>query len=348
MKAPRKQGLQTMQFSRPVAIVSTASCVGPLEGEGPLRGSFDVVYPDMLNGAGSWEKAELSMIKDALHTALGKGKHSPQSIDYLLAGDLLNQCISANFAARDIGIPMLGLYGACSTMAESTGLGSALIDGGFAQYNLAAVSSHYASSERQYRFPTEYGGQKPPYCQYTVTGAGAVLLTHGQNIQGLAPRVTHFTVGKVVDLGIKDPFDMGSAMAPSAADTILRHFSDLELPPDHYDLVLTGDLAYVGHNILGELLHQAGLELGTRLSDCGLMIYDRDRQEVFAGGSGCGCSAAVLCGHIMEMFKQGNLKRILFAGTGALLSPTSYQQGESIPTVTHAVAIEMCEDRFIQ
>lgn len=347
MKATKKVGLQTVAFSRPVAIVSSATCVGPLEGEGPLRGSFDVVYPDMLNGAGSWEKAEVGMFKDAVQTALGKGKHSAQSVDFLLAGDLLNQCISANFAARDLGIPMLGLYGACSTMAESIGFGSALIDGGFAQYIVAAVSSHYASSERQYRFPTEYGGQKPPYCQYTVTGAGAMLLTNGQNIQGLAPRITHFTVGKIVDLGIKDPFDMGSAMAPSAADTILRHFSDLNLKPDHYDLVLTGDLAYVGNSILSELLHQSGLELGNRLGDCGLMIFDRDRQQVFAGGSGCGCSASVMCGHIMETFKQGKLKRILFAGTGALLSPTSYQQGETIPCITHAISIELCDDRLV-
>lgn len=346
MKATKKVGLQTVAFSRPVAIVSSASCVGPLEGEGPLRGSFDVVYPDMLNGAGSWEKAEIGMFKDAVQTALGKGKHSAQSVDFLLAGDLLNQCISANFAARDLGIPMLGLYGACSTMAESMGLGSSLIDGGFAQYTVAAVSSHYASSERQYRFPTEYGGQKPPYCQYTVTGAGAMLLSNGQNIQGLAPRITHFTVGKIVDLGIKDPFDMGSAMAPSAADTILRHFSDLSLKPDHYDLVLTGDLAHVGNSILSELLHQSGLELGNRLGDCGLMIFDRERQQVFAGGSGCGCSASVICGHIMETFKQGKLKRILFAGTGALLSPTSYQQGETIPCITHAVSIELCDDRM--
>lgn len=346
MKATKKIGLQTVAFSRPVAIVSSATCVGPLEGEGPLRGSFDVVYPDMLNGAGSWEKAETAMLKEAVQTALGKGKLSAQSIDFLLAGDLLNQCISANFAARDIGIPMLGLYGACSTMAESTGLGSALIDGGFAQYTVAAVSSHYASSERQYRFPTEYGGQKPPYCQYTVTGAGAVVLTNGQSVQGLAPRVTHFTIGKITDLGIKDPFDMGSAMAPAAADTILRHFSDLNIKPGHYDLVLTGDLSFVGKGILEELLHQSGLELGNTLNDCGLMIFDRDRQEVFAGGSGCGCSAAVLCGHILEMFRQGKLQRILFVGTGALLSPTSYQQGESIPCIAHAVAIEQCDDRL--
>lgn len=348
MKAKKKNGLQTVVFSRPVAVVSAATCVGPLEGEGPLRGSFDVVYPDMLHGSGSWEKAELAMIKESVYCALGKAKLSPSSIDFMLSGDLLNQCITANFAARDLGIPMLGLYGACSTMAQSAGLGASLIDGGFARYIVATVSSHYATSERQYRFPTEYGGQRPPYSQYTVTGAGALILTNGQYIQGKVPRLTHFTVGKVVDLGIKDPFDLGSAMAPSAADTILRHFSDLSIPPDHYDLVLTGDLAYVGHNILKELLHQSNLELGDRLGDCGLMIFDREKQEVFAGGSGCGCSAAVLCGHVMEMFKQGNLKRILLAGTGALLSPTTYQQGETIPCVTHAIAIELCDDRLVE
>ncbi|MBS3939102.1 MAG: stage V sporulation protein AD [Peptococcaceae bacterium] len=348
MRAKKKFGLQTVAFSRPVAIISSATCVGPLEGTGPLQGSFDVVYPDMLNGAKSWEAAETAMLKETVQMVLGKGAVSSSSVDILLAGDLLNQCTSANFAARDLGIPMLGLYGACSTMAESTGLGAALIDGGFATHTVAAVSSHNATSERQYRFPTEYGGQRPPYSQYTVTGAGALLLADGLHHQGLMPRVTHFTIGKVVDLGIKDPFDMGAAMAPAAADTILRHFSDLNLPAEHYDLVVTGDLAYVGYNILRELLHQSNLELGSRLNDCGLMIYDRNVQPVFAGGSGCGCSAAVFCGYLFELLRAGALQRLLLVGTGALLSPTTFQQGETIPCVAHAVAIEMCHDRMAE
>jgi len=313
-----------------------------------LRGSFDIVYPDMLNGEKSWEVTERTMLKDAVLCALGKGNLSRDNIDYLLAGDLLNQCISASFAARDLSLPFLGLYGACSTMAESAGLGAMLIDGGFAQYNVAAVSSHYATSERQYRFPTEYGGQRPPYSQYTVTGAGALLLGHGPSFQGLLPRLTHFTAGQVIDLGQKDPFDMGSAMAPAAADTILRHFSDLSLPPDHYDLVLTGDLALVGHSIVEELLYEGNLVLKDRLQDCGLLVFDRTQQNVFAGGSGCGCSAVVLCGHIMELFKQAKLNRLLFVGTGALLSPTTFQQGESIPCVAHAIALELCDDRFVE
>ncbi|MBS3872862.1 MAG: stage V sporulation protein AD [Firmicutes bacterium] len=346
MKARKKVGLQSMVFSRPVAILSSAACVGPLEGAGPLQGSFDVVYPDLLIGAKSWEAAETTMIKEAVEIALGKGSLSTQSVDYLLAGDLLNQCIAANFAARDLGIPMLGLYGACSTMAESAGLGAVLIDGGFAQYTVAAASSHNATSERQYRYPTEYGGQRPPYSQHTVTAAGALLLSNGLHCQSPMPRITHFTVGKVCDLGIKDPFDMGSAMAPAAADTLLRHFADLALAADHYDLVVTGDLAYVGHAILKELLHQSNLDLGSRLNDCGLMIYDRHEQPVFAGGSGCGSSAAVLCGYLLDMLSSYTIKRLLLVGTGALLSPVTYQQGETIPCVAHAVAIEMCHDHL--
>jgi len=348
MKAKSKSGLQTVAFSRPVAIMSSAACVGPMEGSGPLQGSFDVVYPDLQNGAKSFEAAETAMLKEAVQVALGKAMTPSSRVDCLLAGDLLNQCTSANFAARDLGIPLLGLYGACSTMAESVGLGSILIDGGFASHVVAAVSSHNATSERQYRFPTEYGGQRQPYSQYTVTGAGAMLLADGLHHQGVRPRVTHFTIGRVVDLGVKDPFDMGSAMAPAAADTLLRHFSDLSLNADHYDLVVTGDLAYVGHSILRELLHQSNLELGSRLNDCGLMIYDRNVQPVFAGGSGCGCSAAVLCGYLLELLHVGSLGRLLLVGTGALLSPTTYQQGESIPCIAHAVAIEMCHDRMAE
>ncbi|MBT9177010.1 MAG: Stage V sporulation protein AD [Firmicutes bacterium] len=331
MPARKKIGLQTVAFSRPVAVVGAACSVGPLEGEGPLRGSFDIVYPDMLNGEASWEKTERTMLRETVQCALGKAHLTCENMDFMLAGDLLNQCISANFAAKDLGILLLGLYGACSTMAESTGLGAMLVDGGFGMYTVAAVSSHYGTSERQYRFPTEYGGQRPPYSQYTVTGAGALLLGFGAYFQGLLPRVAHFTVGKVIDLGRKDPFDMGSAMAPAAADTILRHFGDLSLSPDHYDLVLTGDLALVGHSLAEELLNRAGLSLKERLQDCGLLVFDRSRQKVFAGGSGCGCSAVVFCGHIMELFRLAKLKRVLLVGAGTLLSPTTFQQGESIP-----------------
>jgi stage V sporulation protein AD len=348
MPARKKVGLQTVAFSRPVAVVSSASAVGPLEGEGPLSGSFDIVYPDMLNGEASWEKTERTMMKEAVECALGKANLTCENMDYMLAGDLLNQCISANFAARDLGIPLLGLYGACSTMAESAGLAAMLIDGGYALHAVAAVSSHYGTSERQYRFPTEYGGQRPPYSQYTVTGAGALVLGHGQHFQGQLARITHFTAGKVTDLGRRDPFDMGSAMAPAAADTILRHFSDLSLAPDHYDLVLTGDLALVGHSLTEELLRQQGLVLKERMQDCGLLVFDRTRQPVFSGGSGCGCSAVVLCGHIMDMFKQAKLKRLLLVGTGALLSPTTFQQGDSIPCIAHAVAFELSDDRFLE
>jgi stage V sporulation protein AD len=272
---------------------------------------------------------------------LDKAKLSIDNVDYMLAGDLLNQIITSNFAARDLGLPFLGIYGACSSMAESLGLAAALVDGGFADYVVTTVASHYGASERQYRFPTEYGGQRPPYSQNTVTGSGAALVTSSPHQRGRSPRITHFTVGRIVDRGIKDPFDMGSAMAPAAADTLLRHFQDTGRTPEDYDLILTGDLATVGKKILIELMDLSGINLRENYDDCGCRIYDRAKQPVFSGGSGCACSAVVTYGSIMAELLAGALKRVLVVATGALLSPTSYQQQESIPCIAHAVAIEM-------
>lgn len=339
--ALKKLGAQTVQFASPPVLLQSSTVVGPLEGQGPLGETFDLVYPDQMNGQKSWEACERSMMKDAVRLLLDKAKVSVDRVDYFLAGDLLNQIITSNFVARDLGLPFLGLYGACSSMAESLGLASILVDGGYADYVLAAVSSHYGASERQYRFPTEYGGQRPPYAQNTVSGSGAALVTSALHQRGKAPRITHFTTGRVIDRGIKDPFDMGSAMAPAAADTLERHFQDTGRKPSDYDLILTGDLATVGKRILIELMDLAGINLRENYDDCGCRIYDRAKQAVFSGGSGCACSAVVTYGSIMQKLLSGELRRVLVTATGALLSPTTYQQGESIPCVAHAVAIEM-------
>lgn len=342
--ANKKVGAQTLRFVTPPAILQTATVVGPLEGQGPLGDTFDLVYPDQMNGQKSFEACERAMMKDAVRLVLDKAKLSIDRVDFMLAGDLLNQIISSNFAARDLGLPFLGLYGACTGMAESLGLAATLIDGGYANYTVAAVSSHYGASERQYRFPTEYGGQRPPYAQNTVSGSGAALVASHLLAHGRVPRVTHFTIGRIVDRGIKDPFDMGSAMAPAAADSLHRHFQDTGRGPQDYDLILTGDLATVGKRILIELMDLAGINLHENYDDCGCRIYNREKQPVFAGGSGCACSATVTYGSIIRQMLSGELQRVLVAATGALLSPTSYQQGESIPCISHAVAIEMMDE----
>ena len=335
----RRSGKQTLKLVNLPRIKSAATVVGPLEGEGPLGSTFDVVHPDQLSGHKSWEASERAMVKEAVNLALQKGRTTIEEADFMLAGDLLNQIISSNFAARDLAIPFLGLYGACSTFALSVGLASVLVDSGYASNTVAAVSSHYGTSERQYRFPTEYGGQRPPYSQYTVTGSGAALITTAANAQNM-PAVTHFTIGKVLDLGIKDPYDMGSAMAPAAADTLQRHLLDTGRSEADYDLILTGDLASVGKRILVELAELAGIDLTSNYDDCGCRIYDLEQQPVFSGGSGCACSAVVTLATVLPRLQSGELKRVLVMSTGALLSPLTYQQGESIPGVAHAIAIE--------
>ncbi|MDP2871341.1 MAG: stage V sporulation protein AD [Bacillota bacterium] len=332
----RRIGNQTVLFPTRPAIISAASVVGPKEGQGPLAQEFDVIKPDTHFGQATWEHAETTMMREAAATAAGKCGLELQSLDLMLAGDLLNQTLASSFAARQIYIPFIGLYGACSTMAESMALASVFVDGGYAQRVLATVSSHHDSAERQYRYPTEFGAQRVPTSQWTVTGAGAAIVAAG----GDGPAITAATIGKVVDFGIKDSNDMGSAMAPAAAQTIVQHFQDTGLPANHYDLIVTGDLAEVGNKILVKLLSEAGLNLGNRLDDCGLMIFDRQAQNVKAGGSGCGCSAVVFCGHLMRRLLAGEIERLLLVCTGALLSPTSYQQGDTIPGIAHAVAVE--------
>ena len=329
-------GKQTWQFnSRPV-LLAAAAVVGPKEGQGPLGQDFDAVIDDAYFGQDSWEKAERRFLEEAAQVAMTKANVTGDQLDVMFAGDLLNQIVTSNFAARTLAVPFLGLFGACSTSMESLALAALTVESGFAKQALAATASHNSTAERQFRYPTEYGGQKPPTAQCTVTGGGAAIVGR----QGTGPVITHATIGKVVDLGVKSPFEMGPAMAPAAADTIARHFQDTGRTPDDYDLIVTGDLARVGQPLAAELLEQEGLYLGDKFKDCGILIFDPDQPEVFSGGSGCACCAAVTYGHLLKRMEKGELDRILVCATGALLSPLSSQQGESIPCVAHAVAIE--------
>jgi stage V sporulation protein AD len=331
-----KKNGQTLVFSNPPAVLATAAVVGPKEGEGPLSGWFDVVKPDRLLGMKSWERAECKMVEEAVTLALGKAKVAHKDLDFYLGGDLLHQIITSSFAARSIDVPFFGLYGACATIAEALCLAAVLVDGGFATYVALASSSHHDTAERQFRFPTEFGVQRPVTAQYTVTAVGAAVV--GPPGKGKM-QITHATVGRVVDYGQKDPMDLGAAMAPAAADTILAHFQDTGRAPESYDLILTGDLASVGHPLCVELLRRAGLVLDGRFVDCGMMLYD-ETQETVAGGSGCGCSASVFAGYLARNLEQGKFRRILLVATGALHSTTSAQQGESIPCIAHAIVVE--------
>lgn len=318
-----------------VGIAGYASIAGKKEGEGPLRHYFDILMDDAEWGERTWEKTESKMQKSAVAHAVEKAGINLSDINYIFAGDLLNQCIGSSFGLRELEIPFLGVYGACSTMAETLGLAAMTVDGGFADCSAAVTSSHFCTAERQYRTPLEYGGQRTPTAQWTVTGAGALILSKS----GGAPYVTHFTAGKIVDLGITDANNMGAAMAPAAADTLLAHFKDTGKRPEDYDLILSGDLGEVGKSILIDMMIDEGYDIAENYNDCGCMIFDGKKQDTHAGGSGCGCGASTLCGYVMNRMKAGELNRVLFMATGALLSPTSTLQGESIPSVAHAVVI---------
>lgn len=333
----KRVGNQTVQIQSKPRIIATTSIVGPKEGMGPFKDYFDIILDDDTNGKDSYEKAESSMLYDAIAETIKKSGLDENSISYLLAGDLLNQLASANFAARDINIPFMGLYGACSTMSQSLSVGAMFMDGGFADYVIAATSSHFSAAERQFRFPLEYGSQRSETAQWTVTGAGAMLLGK----EGNFPYVSYVTTGKVKDYGIKDASNMGAAMAPAAVDTISAHLKDLNRDPSYYDLIATGDLGKVGRSITENLLKEYGFNLEKNYIDCGEEIFFNDEQKTNSGGSGCGCSAVVSCGYIYKNMLQGKLKRVLLISTGALLSTTSSLQGESIPGIAHAVSIEM-------
>lgn len=329
-------GKQSFTFADPPVITHWASVAGKKEAEGPLKDCFDITGSDPYWGQKTWEQGEKQMQLLALQKLAEKTAMKPEEFQLVFSGDLLNQCIGSSFTLRNTGIPHLGLYGACSTMAESLLTASMAVGGGFFDHAVAMTSSHFASSERQYRFPLGYGGQRTPTAQWTVTGAGAALLCK----QGKGPRITACTVGTVTDLGIKDAANMGAAMAPAALATIKAHFDDLSMSDADFDLIVTGDLGQIGQDALLSLSRKDGLTFGGKLTDCGLMIYERSEQDTHAGGSGCGCSAITLCGHLLDQLMNRKLKRILFCGTGALLSPTSTQQGLPIPGVCHAVCIE--------
>lgn len=330
-------GKQTVFFSSSPRILSSAAVVGPKEGRGPLGQQFDFVVPDALYNQSSYEQAEHAIFREACQRCLSKGHTPKEDVQAMLGGDLLNQIMAASLSARELSIPFLGLYGACSTMAESLVVGSMLVDGGYAAPVLCAAGSHFCTAERQYRFPLEYGNQRTPAAQWTVTGAGACLL--GQQGKGCV-RITHATIGRVVDLGVSDPNNMGAAMAPAAADTLIAHFKDTQRTPSDYTRVISGDLGFVGSRILQELMQKNDFPLpAEQYMDCGLNIFD-PRDDVHAGGSGCGCSASVLSALILPKLQSGEWKRVLFMATGALLSPTTNQQGETIPGVAHAVVLE--------
>ncbi len=328
-------GKQSVSLPNPPSIAAGACIVGKKEGEGPLRDSFDYISEDSYFGEKTWEKAESTMQKMAFQKALEKANLPQTVVEFIFAGDLLNQCIGSAFGMRDMGIPFFGLYGACSTMAESLALAALMIDGGFADCTAAVTSSHYCTAERQFRTPLEYGGQRTPTAQWTATAAGALILTS----DGPGPYVKHITCGQIVDQGIKDANNMGAAMAPAAYSTLSAHFNDLALKPSDYDLIVTGDLGAVGSSILLDFFKNDGIDLAPYYNDCGLMIYAREEQDVHAGASGCGCSASVLAGHLLNGMRAGRWKKLLFAATGALLSTVSTQQGESIPCICCAVSL---------
>lgn len=329
-------GKQSFSLNMPPVITAWSSIAGKKESEGPLASYFDVTSQDSYFGQKTWELGEREMQQTALRMLANKAGISSEEFGLVYSGDLLNQCIGSSFSLRNMHIPHLGLYGACSTMAESLLLGAMTVGGGFSDHVVCMTSSHFASSERQYRFPLNYGGQRPPTSQWTVTGSGAVLLSQ----KGTGPVITGCTIGNVTDLAIKDANNMGAAMAPAAYNTIYSHFKDFNINADHYDLIITGDLGQLGKDILMNLCSKGGISLGGKLTDCGTLVYDSIKQDVHSGGSGCGCSAITLCGYYLPKLQDKQLNRILFCGTGALLSPTSIQQGLPISGVCHAVVIE--------
>ena len=332
----KRLGKQTVRLAARPVIAASAAVGGSKEGQGPLRRHFDYLSEDSRFGAKSWEKAESEMLKQCFSLACDKALIAPEEIEYMFSGDLLNQCAGSAYAMRECGVPYFGLYGACSTMGESLSLAAMAIDGGFCTIAAAATSSHFCSAERQFRYPLQYGCQRPPTAQWTVTGAGAVIL----RAEGDGPHITHVTTGVITDAGVTDMNNMGAAMAPAAYETLTAHFSDTGREPDYYDAIVTGDLGVVGSNILRDLFRRDGIDLGIRYMDCGRLIYAIENQDAHSGGSGCGCSASVLCGHLLHGMAEGTWEKILFAPTGAMMSPTTNQQGESIPSICHAVAIE--------
>lgn len=334
----KRLGKYTLQLTSKPSVIGNAAIVGKTEGEGPLAKEFDHCYDDdSIDGCPSWEKAESALHRESVTRAIAKADLSPEDIDLIMAGDLLNQCIGTSFGIRELQIPFMGMYGACSTMALSMATASLLVDSGAINNAVASTSSHFASAERQFRLPLEYGGQRPPAAQRTATASGAsVITTHRKG----TPCIEACIFGKITDLGIKDSNNMGAAMAPAAASTIADFLKDTNTAPTDYDLILTGDLGKIGSDLLIELLNKDyNYDISSVHDDCGLIIYDLEGQDVHAGGSGCGCSGAVVNSYIMKKLKNKELNKVLFVGTGALLSATSALQGESIPSIAHGILL---------
>ncbi|GAA0241993.1 stage V sporulation protein AD [Metaclostridioides mangenotii] len=331
----KRIGSRTVKLENNPTIISASSIVGKKEGEGPLNEYFDLVLTDDMYGEKSWEKAESKMLKTSMENTVKKSGKELKDVEYMFAGDLINQITPASFAARELDIPFLGIYGACSTMSEGISLASMIVDGGFSDLVLAGTSSHYCTAERQFRFPLELGNQKPMTAQWTVTGSGSVLIAPN----GDGPKVKYITIGKVVDKGIKDGNNMGAAMAPSAIDTIYSYFKDTNDDPDSFDVIATGDLGIFGKQILVDILKEKGVDISKTHIDCGIEIFDLEKQDVHCGGSGCGCSATVFTGYIYQKLKNKEFNKVMLVSTGALLSPTSTLQKETIPCVAHAVVV---------
>ncbi len=336
----KKLGNQTLKLDYPPTILNTASIVGPKESESPLAQYFDKCLDDEFWGEKTWEKAETKIFKETVNTLFAKSGLSAKDIDYSFAGDLLNQCISSNFGMRDSNIPFFGLFGACSTFVESLCIGSVFMDSLACNNVLCATSSHFCSAEKQFRFPLELGNQRTPTSQWTVTGAGAAILSK----KGLGPYITHITPGIITDLGIKDANNMGAAMAPAALSTILSHFEDTGRTAEYYDAIITGDLGHLGKSILIDLAKTKGINLSENYEDCGVLMFDKNKQDTHSGGSGCACIATVFSGYLYKLMKQGHLNKLLLIATGALMNSTTSQQGESIPGIAHAISIEMSKE----
>lgn len=330
---PERKGQYTVLMSSRPTILGYAAVVGKKEGEGPLGRYFDYIFEDTTLGEKTWEKAESALQREAFTRALDKAGLSPSQIHYLFAGDLLNQNIASTFGMRESNVPLLGQFGACSTMAQTLGMAAVFVDSGAADLCSAVTSSHFCTAERQFRFPLEYGGQRTPTAQWTATASGSAVVGMGGN----GVHISAVCFGKINDLGVTDANNMGAAMAPAAADTIANFLTDTATTPDNYDLIVTGDLSQVGSELLRDLLERKGIQLGSKHADCGLMMYDREKQDVHAGGSGCGCSASILCSYFLSKLERKELNSILFVATGALMSPTSSQQGESIPGIAHLI-----------
>lgn len=354
MNRNQKLGKASMKPEQPVYILNSGSVVGTKEGQGPLGLLFDVVGEDDMFGCETWEEAESNIQKDAVNLALTKAGLKPEDISYVFAGDLLGQSIATSFGIASYQIPLFGVYGACSTCGESLTLGVMSIAGGFADRVVCATSSHFASAEKEFRFPLDYGSQRPLSASWTVTGSGAFVLGNEEAAQSggagdtkgnsgsrtVRARITGMTVGKIVDYGLKDSMNMGACMAPAAASTIEQHMNDFNSQPEDYDKIITGDLGKVGQRVLIDLLREKGIDISDRHIDCGIEIYDGDSQDTHAGGSGCGCSAVTLSAYILKQLEEKNWKKVLFMPTGALLSKTSFNEGKSVPGIAHGLVIE--------